>query len=51
MVESPMKKEILNDIDFLNILSPKALNHIEEMAQKAHETSVKHFAFTFQIFV
>jgi 2-iminoacetate synthase len=46
-----MKKEISNDIDFLNLLSPKALNYIEEMAQKAHKTSVKHFAFKFQIFV
>ncbi|GMO54121.1 MAG: 2-iminoacetate synthase ThiH [Candidatus Endomicrobiellum trichonymphae] len=43
MVESSMQKEILNDMDFLNLLSPKALNHIEEMAQKAHETSIKHF--------
>ncbi|OEG69550.1 thiamine biosynthesis protein ThiH [Candidatus Endomicrobiellum trichonymphae] len=43
MVESSMQKEILNDMDFLNLLSPKALNHIEEMAQKAHETSVKYF--------
>jgi 2-iminoacetate synthase len=43
MVESSMQKEILNDMDFLNLLSPKALNHIEEMAQKAHQISVKHF--------
>lgn len=43
MVESSMQKEILNDVDFLNLLSPKALNHIEEMAQKAHQISVKHF--------
>jgi 2-iminoacetate synthase len=28
---------------FLNLLPSKALNHIEEMAQKAREMSAKHF--------
>ena len=43
MVKDSIQKEILNNMDFLNLLSPKALNYIEEMAQKAHEISVKHF--------
>ncbi|MCA6079607.1 MAG: 2-iminoacetate synthase ThiH [Endomicrobium sp.] len=43
MVKDSIRKEILNNMDFLNLLSPKALSYIEEMAQKAHEISVKHF--------
>ncbi|MDR1401138.1 MAG: 2-iminoacetate synthase ThiH [Endomicrobium sp.] len=43
MVENSIQKEILDDMDFLSLLSPKASNHIEEMAQKAHEISVKYF--------
>ncbi|MDR2666227.1 MAG: 2-iminoacetate synthase ThiH [Endomicrobium sp.] len=43
MIKNSIQKEILDDMDFLNLLSPKASNHIEEMAQKAHEISVKHF--------
>jgi 2-iminoacetate synthase len=30
-------------MDFLNLISPKAVNYIEEMAQKAHEIAIKHF--------
>jgi len=43
MIKDSLQKENLDDMDFLNILSPKALNYIEEIALKAHEISVKHF--------
>ncbi|MDR1721073.1 MAG: 2-iminoacetate synthase ThiH [Endomicrobium sp.] len=42
-VKKSIQKEVLDDMDFLNLLSPKASNYIEEIAQKAHEISVKHF--------
>jgi 2-iminoacetate synthase len=43
MIKNSIQKENLNDLDFLNLLSPKALNYIEEMAQKAHKISVENF--------
>jgi 2-iminoacetate synthase len=43
MIVDSMHKEILDDMDFLNLISPRATNHIEKMAQKAHEISIKHF--------
>jgi len=43
MIKNSIQKEILDSMDFLNLLSPKASNHIEQMAQKAHEISVKYF--------
>jgi len=43
MVKNSIQKEILDDMDFLNLLSPKASIYIEEMAQKAHEISIKYF--------
>jgi 2-iminoacetate synthase len=38
-----IKKESLSQQDFLTLLSPKAFNHIEDMAQKTSEIAVKHF--------
>ncbi|GMO65306.1 MAG: 2-iminoacetate synthase ThiH [Endomicrobiia bacterium] len=43
MIKNSIQKKNLDNMDFLNLLSPKALNHIEEMAQKAHEISVRYF--------
>jgi 2-iminoacetate synthase len=43
MVISSVQKDVLDKFDFLNLLSPMALNHIEKMAQKSHEISVRHF--------
>ncbi|MDR1511266.1 MAG: 2-iminoacetate synthase ThiH [Endomicrobium sp.] len=43
MIENSIQKEVLDDMDFLNVLSAKASPHIEKIAQKAHEISVKHF--------
>ncbi|MDR1942273.1 MAG: 2-iminoacetate synthase ThiH [Endomicrobium sp.] len=38
-----INKENLSETDFLALLSPKALNRIEDMAQKASAISTKHF--------
>ncbi|MDR2676525.1 MAG: 2-iminoacetate synthase ThiH [Endomicrobium sp.] len=43
MIKSSICKSVLNDMDFLNIISPKATKYIEEIAQKAHNISVNHF--------
>ncbi|MCA6072672.1 MAG: 2-iminoacetate synthase ThiH [Endomicrobium sp.] len=43
MVKNSIQKENLGEVDFLNLLSPKALNYIEDIAQRAHEISLKHF--------
>jgi 2-iminoacetate synthase len=38
-----INKESLSEQDFLTLLSPKAFNHIEDMAQRTNEITVKHF--------
>jgi 2-iminoacetate synthase len=43
MIKCSIQKKELTDFDFLNLLSPKALNYIEEIAQKAHKISIEHF--------
>ncbi|MDR3281848.1 MAG: 2-iminoacetate synthase ThiH [Endomicrobium sp.] len=43
MVINSIQKEKIDKVDFLNLLSPKAMNHIEKIAQKSHEISLKHF--------
>ncbi|MDR0401880.1 MAG: 2-iminoacetate synthase ThiH [Endomicrobium sp.] len=43
MIEDSIHKEILNEFDLLNLLSPKALIYINEIAKKAHEISIRHF--------
>jgi 2-iminoacetate synthase len=42
-IQNIINKEDLSAMDFLALLSPKALTHIESMAQKANEISVKNF--------
>ncbi len=36
-------KENLTEYDLLNLLSPKAKNHLERMAQRAAELKTQHF--------
>lgn len=50
MVLSSIKKEDLNPKDFLNLLSPLALNHLESMARKAHKLTVQQFGRTISIY-
>jgi 2-iminoacetate synthase len=38
-----IQKEIIDESDFLNLLSPKAFSYIEQIAQKAHEITVRNF--------
>lgn len=38
-----LQKDKINRNDFLKLLSPVAANFLEEMAQKAHKLSLKHF--------
>src|SRR5215470_15612196 len=42
-IKNSLNKEILNETDFLNLLSPQAFTYIEDMAQKAHTIANKHF--------
>lgn len=40
----------LTPLDYLTLLSPKAENHLEEIAQKAHQLTVQNFGHTMQLF-
>lgn len=42
-IQSILKKESINNIDFLKLLSPKAGECIEEMAKRAQTLSLRHF--------
>ncbi|GLI55690.1 thiamine biosynthesis protein ThiH [Propionigenium maris DSM 9537] len=50
MVLSSMRKENLSSKDFLNLLSPAALPHLEEMARKANKLTVQHFGRTISLY-
>lgn len=41
-----INKDKLDELDYLTLLSPKASNHLEEMAQKSHNLTVQHFGKT-----
>ena len=51
MVLSSINKRVLDRFDFLNLLSPKAKNHLELMAQKAHEVTVANFGYTINLYL
>lgn len=42
-IKESINKENLDDTDLLNLLSPKALDCLEEMAQKANRLSIQYF--------
>ncbi len=42
-IKESINKENLDDTDILNLLSPKALECLEDMAKKANELSIKYF--------
>jgi 2-iminoacetate synthase len=46
-----LDKERLSSRDFLALLSPKAMAHLEAMAQKAHRLTVQYFGRTIQLFI
>lgn len=46
-----LEKEKLSPFDFLVLLSPKAMPHLETMAQRAHQLTVQYFGRTIQLFI
>jgi len=42
-VERALLKDPLNELDFLTLLSPRALEHLELLAQRAHELTLANF--------
>jgi len=42
-IEKILEKDKIGELEFLSLLSPVALGHIEHMARKARELSLKHF--------
>jgi len=51
MVLDSLNKRVLDKFDFLNLLSPKAKNHIETLAQKAHDITVANFGYTINLYL
>ncbi|MBS4534525.1 2-iminoacetate synthase ThiH [Clostridium sp. D2Q-14] len=45
-IESILMEDRMNEEDFLSLLSPNSEKYIEEMAQKAHNISLRHFGRT-----
>ncbi len=50
-IEQVLHKEVLSPADFLILLSPRAANHLEAMAQRAHQLTVQYFGRTIQLFI
>lgn len=50
-VERSLAKDKLGITDFLNLLSPKAAEYLEPMAQKAHQLTIQYFGKTIQLFI
>jgi len=46
-----LAKDTLSSTDFLTLLSPRASEHLEIMAHKAHRLTVQHFGRTIQLFI
>ena len=45
-----LNKNKLDHMDVLNLLSPKATQHLEQMAQKAHRLSLQHLGKTVTLY-
>ncbi len=50
MVKQSLARDALSPTDFLILLSPKAGEYLEAMAQKAHRLTVQYFGKTIQLF-
>ncbi len=50
-VQKSLKKEKLNQFDFLNLLSKKAQNYLEEMAQISKKHKIRHFGNVIQLYL
>lgn len=49
-VRIAVEKDQMDELDYLALLSPKAQEHLEEIAQKAHQVTVRQFGKTMQLF-
>lgn len=49
-VERVLQKSLLSETDYLTLLSPQAENHIEAMAQKAHQMTINQFGRTIVLY-
>jgi 2-iminoacetate synthase len=49
-IENVIKKDDISEFDFLKLLSPKALDYIELIAQKARDTAIRHFGKTILLY-
>lgn len=49
-IECIITKPSLSPFDFLSLLSPKAANHLEPMAEKARQQTIQYFGRTIQLF-
>lgn len=50
-IKKVLEKESLRPLDFMTLLSPKASEHLEAIAQKAHRLTVQYFGRTVQLFI
>lgn len=50
-IERALNREKLSAHDFLVLLSPKAADYLEPMAQRAHRLTVQYFGRTIQLFI
>ncbi len=50
-IKNSLKKAYPTWMDFLNLLSPKAQNHLEEMALVARENYIRHFGRVLQLYI
>ncbi|MBU2102067.1 MAG: 2-iminoacetate synthase ThiH [Candidatus Omnitrophota bacterium] len=49
-IEGALSKEALDTEDFISLLSPRAENYLEAIAQKAHQRSLQYFGKTIQLY-
>jgi len=50
-IKSSLQKENLNQFDFLNLLSPKAANYLEQMAVISKKHKIRHFGNVIQLYL
>lgn len=50
-IKRSIKKDKLTKFDFLNLLSPKAKDHLEEMAKEAQRRSIQQFGKTISLYI
>ncbi len=50
-IERALTREKPGPLDFLALLSPRAMDHLEAMARKAHRLTVQYFGRTIQMFI